>query len=85
MKFIKGFTIGALVGFAIGAATSESQRRAATDRITTIARRRAQPVTDAVTGNVAQVADATADVAATAVDDAGDAVVERIEAAAPQP
>lgn len=81
MKFIKGLVLGLLVGFSAGAAMTERQRRDAAEKIAAIARRRSRPIVDSVAENVGQVADTATGVATSSIDDVGDAVSERIEAA----
>ena len=79
MKFIKGFFVGTLVGFAIGSAMTEEQRAALRDRTQAITKKQGRRVGDAVTHQADDIADTATDRVVDAVDRAGEAVTSAIE------
>ncbi len=78
MKFIKGFLIGTLTGFAAGSALSERQRDELRRRTMAVARRQAKPLADRVAEQTSQIADAATDRAVDAVDRVGDQAQDAI-------
>lgn len=76
MKFIKGFTVGLLAGFAAGSALSEQQRRQLVARV----RRQSEPVRAAVADNVQRVADTATERVTDRVDAVGEAVNDAVDA-----
>ncbi len=79
MKFMKGLFVGTLVGFAIGSAMTEDQRRALRDRTQAITRKQSTRIGDAVTRQADDVAGSATDRVVNAVDRAGTAVSSAIE------
>ena len=79
MKFIKGFFVGGLIGFALGSAMTEEQRAALRDRTEPIIRKQSRRVADAVNRQADEIADSAGDRVVGTVDKAGDAVNSAIE------
>ena len=77
MKFLKGLLIGGAIGFGIGAALNEQQRK----QITASVKKKAAPIGDSVKSNVSQVADTVVDGVTSKIDDAGDTVADKVNAA----
>jgi gas vesicle protein len=80
MKFIRGFLLGGIVGFAVGTSLSDRQRAEIASRARATARRNVKPVADAVGDNANAVADTAVDRVTSAIDDAGDAAVRTVGA-----
>jgi gas vesicle protein len=80
MKFIRGFLLGAIVGFAVGTSLSERQREEIAQRARAAARRNVKPVAESVGDNATAVADTAVDRVTSAIDGAGDAAVRAVDA-----
>lgn len=79
MKFMKGLFVGMMIGFALGSAMTEEQRRALRDRTQPIIRKQSQRVGDAVTRQADEIAGSATDRVVGTVDKAGDAISSAIE------
>lgn len=83
MKFLRGFLMGAAIGFVAGTTLDDRRRRELTDRATALTRRQIRPVAESVGHEAERVAGAARTRVEAVVERAGDAAVDAIAADTP--
>ena len=79
MKFLRGFLMGAAVGFVAGTTLDDRRRRELTERASAVTRRQLRPVADTIGHEADRVAGAARSRVESAVARVGDAAVDAID------
>jgi gas vesicle protein len=79
MKFLRGFLMGAAVGFVAGTTLDDRRRRELAERASTVTRRQIKPVAETIGHEADRVAGVARARVESAVARAGDAAVDAID------